>query len=111
MNQLIPCDSCQRHVRVSEIVCPFCDSALAPAPSSLPRAPGSRTRRGLAYALSAGLLGATAVGCTDDPEVQADAGMDVDAGADADAGPDASVDAGWPIPIYSAPPPLPGSSD
>ena len=28
MNPLVPCPSCDRHVRASEIACPFCHSAL-----------------------------------------------------------------------------------
>lgn len=30
MSQLIPCAGCQRHVRNTERVCPFCDAALVP---------------------------------------------------------------------------------
>lgn len=113
MERLICCDSCQRHARISEPRCPFCDVPFEASRGDLPSPSRAtaRNRRGLAYALSAGLLGAAAVGCADDdPEPQADAGIDAGVDAGMDAGVDAG-DAGWPIPIYGAPPPLPGSRD
>ena len=51
MVNLAPCPSCQRHVRVSELRCPFCDVALtAPVALHVPVRPHLRVMAMLAAA-------------------------------------------------------------
>jgi len=56
---LRPCPACSRHVRVSELACPFCsgpfDSAFGAGPA--PRAPTVRLARAALFALGAGTAG------------------------------------------------------
>jgi hypothetical protein len=69
MSQLIPCPSCNRHVRKTESSCPFCATSLALA--GVPDAPLPRNRLGRAatFAFGATLAGAAAlVGCGSDDE-------------------------------------------
>ena len=106
---LVPCPSCARHVRVSDVLCPFCATALpedlrASAPRALPPAGMSRAAR---YALGVALATATAAapGCS--TSRSEDAGVDLGGvmplyGAAADGGTDAGVDLGGPIPMYGA---------
>lgn len=104
------CPSCQRHVQISEDVCPFCDhafdAALDPHVSSAQR----RTRRLAAAAFTAGIALAGCDGGNPQPEYgapPADGGdgstqplygaVMVDGGID-------DADAGNPQPEYGAPP-------
>lgn len=66
--QLEPCPACQRHVRVDELVCPFCAAGIAGAMARAPTRRMPRQRLGRAALMSFGLsAGAAAlVGCDDD---------------------------------------------
>ena len=63
MKSLVPCPSCQRHVRASEHACPFCQAALpaALADGAIPAAT-QRMKRAAAFAFTATLALA---GCGD----------------------------------------------
>lgn len=74
MDQLEPCPHCQRHVRIFESACPFCDAPLAQAMAQV-RArvlPGTRLGRAalFAYGVGAGLAAVGAEGCADDTDPQ-----------------------------------------
>ncbi len=63
--RLVACPSCARHVRVSELACPFCRVAL---PSRLrevnaPTLPSVRLNRAALLALRAGALSVTTAAC------------------------------------------------
>jgi hypothetical protein len=82
MTRLLPCPSCQRHVRVDATTCPFCAVALELSAPPLP-APTGRLTRAAAFA-GAALLG-TACGSSapqakeppqNGPVAAADAGAD-----------------------------------
>jgi hypothetical protein len=94
MSELLPCTSCQRHIRIDEEECPFCSSARV------------RPQRASRIARGAVLVGATALaGCTGGSGPKADAAQTAsDAGVDATPS-DASTqpDAFPPLP-YGAPP-------
>lgn len=63
MSELAPCETCRRHIRVSESACPFCEG------QTLPRSRRSPARRAL---LTGALVGASALGCSDErPATQA----------------------------------------
>ncbi len=115
MSELNPCPSCNRHVRVADVVCPFC---WAPQPSRAPRIEAARPRprlnRAAVFAAGAALAGMSACSSTANPT---DAGVGGAtgggtggaagaAGGTGGAGGSANPDAA-PVPIYSAvfPPP------
>ncbi len=94
MKTLVPCPSCQRHVRASEASCPFCASALSDslASQAVPAAT-QRLKRAAAFAFTASLALA---GCGDTTTPAPDAAA-VDAATDtsSDATPaDSSTDTG-----------------
>src|SRR3989442_951083 len=64
MNDLVPCPDCNRHVRRSETVCPFCGAAasdaLAHAPARL--MPTVRLGRAALFTFAAASIGAAACG-------------------------------------------------
>src|SRR5690606_5822960 len=109
MSHLVPCPSCQRHVRTHEVSCPFCGAPLdlsGVAPRRLPPA-----RLGRAATLAFGtLLGASALvtGCggstEDSGDEEAQAGDSSDSGGmDGGLGGDTST-GGWAVgPVYGAP--------
>jgi hypothetical protein len=67
VNQLVPCPDCNRHVRKSEQVCPFCGAAVALAALAAPPLPSRRLGRAATFAFGATLVGATSiVGCSDE---------------------------------------------
>jgi hypothetical protein len=69
MTQLIPCPSCNRHVRQSESECPFCSAELSLAHVPAPLLPRSRLGRAATFAFGATVVGATAlVGCGSDDD-------------------------------------------
>ena len=97
--RLLPCPSCERHVRASEEACPFCAAALPerPAPAPLPRTPAVRLSRAAMFAL--GATAAAVAACSSSGPVYggpADSG-----GAPGDSG---RQDAPVPQPIYGGPP-------
>jgi hypothetical protein len=115
MRALSLCQSCKRHIRVSERTCPFCGAAhvLAAAAQELrPRGrPGGRAALFLAGA-------AAAPGCADEPDVPEQAipvygaaidydASRVDGGAASDAGKDARSEMSIPpygiSPVYGVP--------
>ena len=101
--RLIPCPGCERHVRVTESVCPFCDGAL-PAVAPVERAelavssPPRRLGRAATFLFGAAIAGSAATGCSTSAygAPALDSGME-DTGtagdADVDAAPDAAPDA------------------
>jgi hypothetical protein len=95
VDRLLPCPSCDRHVRASEAACPFCAAALPVALRSsqpLPRSPATRLSRAALFALgtSAAAL-AAACGGTTAPSTF--------------AGADAADEGGQqPQPVYGGPP-------
>jgi hypothetical protein len=124
---LRPCPSCQRHLRTSELSCPFC---AAPVPSTVraarPQVPATQ-RMSRAALVAFTLLGTPA--CEDDvganpeaglpPEVREagvdtpvygappdtrEAGLEVSADS-ADGLPSDAREAGVDTPVYGAPPP------
>lgn len=128
---LVPCPSCQRHVRTTEAACPFCSAALPRglAGRAIPSAP-MRMSRAAAFVFGASLAvagcgsdvvtdqnagatsggnggsGGTMTGPDDDGGPAAKYGSPpppMDAGPDEDAGPD---DDGGPGAKYGSPPPM-----
>jgi hypothetical protein len=61
MNQLVPCPQCSRHVRVSELACPFCALPLDLSGTPEPRLPSTRLSRAATLAFGATLASATAL--------------------------------------------------
>jgi len=115
---LVPCPSCNRHIRTGEHACPFCGSAIS-ASIAAKAIPGATQRlsRAAAFAFTA-TLAMTHCGPGTTPPA-ADAAADADGGvaplygAPADATPDtaptpdatadAARDDGGPVPLYGAP--------
>lgn len=92
---LVPCPGCSRHVRASDIACPFCAIAVASRLGQVaaPALPRRQIPRAALFAFGAATVAGAAglAGCGDD-----------DGGGD-DAGPVA--DMGLPSPLYGAPAP------
>ena len=101
MNDLVPCPACNRHLRTSEQLCPFCGCPLpARSPTRAPAAPSRRRlSRSALFAAGATMMGAAACSSTttkhDDAAVDTGA-MHSYAGSDGPPGNDGAV------PIYSA---------
>jgi hypothetical protein len=61
MSELSPCPSCNRHVRVEETACPFCNGALPARPrDQMPATARPRLSRAALFTAGATLLGAAA---------------------------------------------------
>ena len=59
---LTPCSSCARHVRSTELACPFCGAAIAPSiATSEPRVVNERLTRSALHALGVAVGTATIV--------------------------------------------------
>ena len=114
---LSPCPGCTRHVRVSEIVCPFCQVSLGDEfrAQPAPRPPAGRLGRAALSALGAGTI-ALASSCSSSNvkppyggpppfDASTDVSPIVDAGADAPP-----VDRGI-VALYGGPPPLDATVD
>lgn len=86
--QLAPCPHCQRHVKVSDVSCPFCEAALEIERPSRP-APSIRLGRAAMFAFT------VAAGCGDNLVVRP---------PPVDAKPDAVIDDAGGVPIYAAAP-------
>jgi hypothetical protein len=61
MSHLVPCPSCNRHVRASEAECPFCGDVVDLGTSPAPALPTSRLGRAATFAFGATLIGATSM--------------------------------------------------
>jgi hypothetical protein len=110
VSELIPCSECNRHVRMSDMVCPFC-AAPQPARATLPEteAPRARLSRTAIFAAGAALAGMSACSSTANPADSgaggAAAGTGGVTGGAGGAGGAATPDGGrpdGPVPIYSA---------
>lgn len=86
MSELTPCPRCQRHVRNTDLTCPFCEQALTRA--GLPARPLPRTRLGRAatFAFGATLLSTTAFGCGGESESKKGGGAGTSSGGSASGG-------------------------
>lgn len=95
---LVPCTSCERHIRISETACPFCVIGV-PARRETTRLPQTRLGRGARFAFGAAVaLSINACGGDDDRPATdaavADTGSAVDSGTDGGATDAGSMDAG-----------------
>ncbi len=91
MHELKPCPQCQRHIRLSEQACPFCQHALPASFSSSARRPRPEARVGRAATFVLGLsLSSAAVGCKDDADKNEESQQDA-GGRDAGGREDASL--------------------
>lgn len=101
---LQPCPSCSRHVRATEVVCPFCAASIALQPLSSPVV-SERLGRAALFAFGAAMAtNVAACSMSSTPAVDSGAPVDanatpVDSGRDAAGNPDAGVS-----PPYGAPP-------
>jgi hypothetical protein len=68
MTHLVPCPSCQRHVRAGEGSCPFCAVSLELAAMPPPRLPRSRLGRAATFAFGATIAGLTSLSACSDGE-------------------------------------------
>lgn len=88
---LVPCPACERHVRVSEARCPFCEAAL---PESIAQravpATTQRLSRAATFVFGAAALVASGCGTPANP--------------DGGGGDDVVADMGGPMPLYGGPP-------
>ncbi|HEY5374480.1 MAG TPA: hypothetical protein VIK01_12400 [Polyangiaceae bacterium] len=88
MKHLIPCPECNRHVRVSELECPFCALPLDLANTPPPQLPRSRLSRAATLAFGATLVSAAAISaCSEGTAVVPPYGAAPGEGAGAGAGP------------------------
>lgn len=96
---LVPCPSCQRHVRIVEEACPFCTAAL-PDDLAARVAPGTTRAAAFTFSASIAVLACTGGGGTL-PESES-----VDGGTGSDGGfQDSGRDAGTNAAAYGAPEP------
>jgi hypothetical protein len=67
MSELTPCPACQRHLRKTEMRCPFCGEAVSLAHVPAPALPRKRLGRAATFAFGASVVGGTLlVACGDD---------------------------------------------
>jgi len=103
VNHLIACTGCDRHVRASESVCPFCGEALPVSRRGRsPRLPTERLGRAATFVFGAAVATSAAIGCGDGTS-------DTDAGPG--GGADSGFDAGSVAPPYGIPPEDSGPGD
>jgi hypothetical protein len=99
MKHLVPCPECSRHVRISELQCPFCALPLDLANTPPPQLPRGRLSRAATFAFGATFVSATAISaCGGDAE---ESGLP-NAGAAGLASAGASF--GGTVPPYGSPP-------
>jgi len=110
---LIPCESCNRHIALTESACPFCGRTVGPDAAAKVRAwPAARLGRAAIVAFGTTVAGAS---CSDShgPVGAADASQDAVAESAADTSPDATTEDvtadpdGSPVALYGAPAPDP----
>jgi hypothetical protein len=113
---LHPCPGCARHVRVTDVVCPFCAATFDDSFHAVPelQAPRGRLTRAALFALGTGTL-SVAAACSSSSQpayggpvvlVDGAAPVEEDAGSTPDAGPGdagAAFDATGVQPVYGAP--------
>jgi len=108
---LAPCIQCQRHVKASEAVCPFCAAVLPQAAPSLPVARKRTSRAAMVLAaitVAASAGGAT--GCKDDDDDEEDMqvqpiyGAPTEDGGMPDAGETDKDAGGQAMPVYGIAP-------
>jgi hypothetical protein len=72
MTHLVPCPSCERHLRASETTCPFCGSAVDLSGLPPPALPNRRLSRAALVAfgatIAAGVAATSCGGDTDEPD-------------------------------------------
>jgi hypothetical protein len=66
MNDLVPCPSCNRHVRKLEASCPFCSAELSLTHLAPPTLPRARLSRAATFAFGASLAVAACGGDTEE---------------------------------------------
>lgn len=114
MSHLVPCPSCNRHVRATEMECPFCGDLVDLATSPAPALPSSRLGRAATFAFGATLIGATSMmacgGDSDDGDDGGTGGTVANGGSSGKAGTGGSAGApnstgatGAVAPAYGAP--------
>lgn len=65
MSSLVPCPSCERHVRASEAACPFCSTALPTDLAAVPAATRRLSRfAAFTFATAVAVTGAATMGCS-----------------------------------------------
>ena len=63
-SHLLPCPSCERHIRASTLVCPFCEAATGALPKTpAPVGPRTRLSRAALTAFGASALTLAIVAC------------------------------------------------
>ena len=87
--QLAPCPRCQRHVKISDTACPFCEAPLADLAAPTRSAPTVRLGRAALFAFT------VAAGCGDNIVART---------PPVDAKPDSVIDDAGGVPIYAAAP-------
>lgn len=123
MKPLLPCPSCDRHVRFDTPDCPFCAAPLPEVPAQAPYLkPAGRLGRAAVLAFRTMVIGAAGVGCgastgpdlPDAEMIAEDGGAPAADGGAVDAGPgefDAGFDAGGAIALYGGPMPADAGFD
>ncbi len=104
-DRLTPCSACGRHVRVSDVRCPFCGSEGArPAPRAV-RVKG-RPGRAALYAIGIGTAALGAAACGGSVEARSDAAADAPTSTSRDAAAESEtpgMDSGAPVQDGAAP--------
>ncbi len=109
MSHLVPCPSCQRHVRHVETACPFCGAAVELASTPAPQMPRTRLSRAATFAFGATLVGAALGACGGESEGGGNTGGQSSAGQNtggsSHAGTSNDSFGGSAQPVYGAPDP------
>lgn len=72
MVQLRLCEQCERHVRHSENVCPFCQAELGPQPLDLRRRMSGQLSRAQRFAAAMSMAAAPLAGCSETTSIPVD---------------------------------------
>ena len=89
MVQLRVCEQCERHVRIGEGLCPFCQAALAPQPLDLRRKAVGSLSRAQRFAAAMAMAASPLAGCVDDVVLvpsQVDSGGQAETGGSSSGG-------------------------
>jgi hypothetical protein len=112
VSELHPCPECQRHIRKSETICPFCGEGVSLAHLPAHALPRQRMGRAATFAFGASVVGVTTLVACSDGSDDVGNGMAV-YGAPAAGTSGAATDGGSGTAIYGGPPagmPTGGSS-